>query len=106
LYLDRLYHNGLREIRYQPLPKYPAVERDFSFIFAESVMFDTIQHAVAGLHLGELRSFVPAEIFRGGSIPKGQYSLLLRATFQSSERTLRDDDVAEWSGQIIQALQE
>ena len=39
LYLDRLYEHSLREIRYQPLPRYPAVERDFSFIFADSVVF-------------------------------------------------------------------
>jgi len=106
LYLDRLYEHSLREIRYQPLPKYPAVERDFSFIFADSVAFETIQRAVTGLNLSDLRSFVPAETFRGGSIPLGSYSLLLRATFQSSERTLRDDEVAEWSAKIIQALQE
>ena len=106
LYLDRLYQHTLREVRYQPLPKYPAVERDFSFIFADSVVFETIDQVVAGLRLSELRSFVPAETFRGGSIPVGKYSLLLRATFQSSERTLRDDEVAEWSAKIIQALQE
>jgi len=106
LYLDRLYEHSLREVRYQPLPKYPAVERDFSFIFADSVVFETIHRAVAGLSLSELRSFVPAETFRGGSIPAGKYSLLLRATFQSAERTLRDDEVAEWSAKIIHALQE
>jgi len=106
LYLDRLYEHSLREIRYQPLPKYPAVERDFSFIFADSVVFETIHRAVAGLSLSELRSFEPVETFRGGSIPAGKYSLLLRATFQSAERTLRDDEVAEWSAKIIQALQQ
>lgn len=104
--LDRLYRHSLREIRYQPLPKYPAVERDFSFILADSVAFETIERAVGALRLGELRSFVPAETFRGGSIPARKYSVLLRATFQSNERTLRDDEVAEWSAQIIRALQE
>jgi len=105
VYLDRLYRHSLRKVRYQPLPKYPAVERDFSFIFADTVVFETIRRAVVDLRLSELRDLVPAEIFRGGSIPAGKYSLLLRATFQSSERTLRDDEVAEWSAKAIQALQ-
>jgi phenylalanyl-tRNA synthetase beta chain len=52
-----------------------------------------------------LRALVPAEIFRGGSIPSGKYSMLVRATFQSAERTLRDDEVALWSQQIIKALE-
>lgn len=106
LFLDRLYTRPLREVRYRALPRYPAVERDFSFIFADSVVFEKIHQAVAGLSLGELREFVPVEIFRGGAVPAGKYSLLLRATFQSSERTLREDEVAQWSGKIIKALED
>ena len=74
---------GLRVVRYQPLPRYPAVERDFSFVFDDGVTFEKIQQAVIGLGLAELRSFVPVEIFRGGNVPAGKYSLLLRARFQS-----------------------
>ena len=72
LYLDRLYPQGLRVVRYQPLPRYPAVERDFSFVFEDGVTFEQIQQAVIGLGVAELRSFVPVEIFRGGNVPSGQ----------------------------------
>jgi phenylalanyl-tRNA synthetase beta chain len=105
IYSDRLFKRGLRAVRYEALPRYPAVERDLSFIFDESVEFATIEKAVAGLVLTDLRSFVPVEIFRGGSIPAGKYSLLLRGTFQSSERTLREDEVGRWSGAIVKALE-
>jgi phenylalanyl-tRNA synthetase beta chain len=105
LYLDRLFKRGLRGVRYEALPRYPAVERDFSFIFDDAVEFAKIQKIVAELELSELRSFVPVEIFRGGVIPVGKYSLLLRATFQSGERTLREDEVARWSGTIVKALE-
>jgi phenylalanyl-tRNA synthetase beta chain len=105
IYSDRLFKRGLRALRYEALPRYPAVERDFSFIFDDSVAFATIEKAVAGLVLTELRSFVPVEIFRGGSIPAGKYSLLLRGTFQSGERTLREDEVGRWSGAIVKALE-
>lgn len=105
LYLDQLYSQGLRVVRYQPLPRFPAVERDFSFVFNDGVTFDTIQKAIARLGLVQLRSFVPVEIFRGENVPAGKYSLLLRAWFQSAERTLREDEVAQWSAQIIAALE-
>jgi phenylalanyl-tRNA synthetase beta chain len=105
IYLDRLYLHSLRQVRYEALPRYPAVVRDFSFIFEDRVTHELIRGAVEALRIAELRSFVPVEIFRGGAIPGGRYSLLLRATFQSDERTLRDDEVALWSSQIIQALQ-
>jgi phenylalanyl-tRNA synthetase beta chain len=105
LSLDLLYPLGLRTVRYQALPRYPAVDRDFSFIFADSVRFDAIHKAVNALGLKDLSNFVPAEIFRGGAIPAGKYSLLLRATFQSNERTLRDDEVAQWWAKIIKTLE-
>jgi phenylalanyl-tRNA synthetase beta chain len=103
--LEQLYQLGLRRVRFTPLAKYPASERDFSFVFADTVSFEEIRQAVAGLRIGELREFAPVEIFRGGSIATGKYSILLRATFQSSERTLREDEVAQASGKIVGALQ-
>jgi phenylalanyl-tRNA synthetase beta chain len=105
LYVDVLYRHGLRELRYRPSPKYPSVERDFSFIFADSVIFEQIYRAVDTLSLEALKKLIPAEIFRGGSVPAGRYSILLRATFQSNDRTLREEEVAEWSARIVKALE-
>ncbi len=106
--LKELYRHGLREPRYRALPRYPAVERDFSFVFADAVSFEAMQDRVEALHIAELRSFVPGPegIYRGADVREGKYSLLLRATFQSGECTLREEEVAQWSAQVIQALQE
>ena len=82
------------------------MERDFSFVFDDGVAFEKIDRTVTGLDLAELRSFVPVEIFRGGNVPAGKYSMLLRARFQSSTRTLREDEVAKWSEQIVKALED
>jgi phenylalanyl-tRNA synthetase beta chain len=105
IFLDRLFAMPLRTPRYQPLSKFPAVDRDFSFLFPENVSFEQIHNAVQGLSIAELQSFRPVEIFRGGTVPAAKYSVLLRAEFQSTERTLRDDEVAQWSSQIIKALE-
>jgi phenylalanyl-tRNA synthetase beta chain len=103
--LDRLFQLSLRVPRYQPLSRFPAVDRDFSFLFNDSVTFEQIQSAVRALNITELQSFQPAEIFRGGSVAPDKYSVLLRAQFQSAERTLRDDEVSHWSAQIIKTLE-
>ena len=105
VYLDRLYALGLHTPRFQPLSKFPAVDRDFSFLFPERVSFEQILNAVLGLNITAMQSFRPVEIFRGGTVPAAQYSVLLRAEFQSPDRTLRDDEVAQWSAQIINALE-
>jgi len=103
--LEQLHERGLRKVTFTPLAKYPAVERDFSFVFADEVGFEAMRRAVMGLRLGALREFKPVEIFRGGSIAPGRYSILLRARLQSDEGTLRDEQIAQWSGQIVAALQ-
>ena len=105
IYLDRLYQHDLRQVRYEALPRFPAVERDFSFVFDDSVEFEKIHQSVIGLGISELRSFVPVEIFRGEKVGAGKYSILIRAKLQSSEHTLRDDEVAQWATQIAKALE-
>ena len=103
--LDRLYRHALREPRYQPISKFPAVERDFSFGFDDAITFERIKSAVEELGISELQRFVPAEIYRGEKAGTGKYSVLLHAEFQSKERTLRDDEAAQWSSQIIARLE-
>ena len=100
LYLDRLLQFDLREPRYERLSRFPGVERDFSFIAPNELRFAQIEAAIHALKIEALRSVTPKEIFRGGSVPSGKYSLLLTTVFQSSERTLRDDEVARWSNQV------
>src|ERR1039458_8137123 len=103
--LEQLYARGLRTVRFAALAKYPAVERDFSFVFGDEVEFEAMRRGVVGLGIAELREFKPVEIFRGGSIGAGKYSILLRAKLQSNEETLRDDvQIVHWSEKIVGAL--
>jgi phenylalanyl-tRNA synthetase beta chain len=103
--LDQLHARGLRRVVFSPQAKYPSVERDFSFVFSDDVEFGTMKRVAMELRIAELRSFAPVEIFRGGSIGAGKYSILLRARLQSDSGTLRDEQIAAWSGEIVRALQ-
>ncbi|MGO9087022.1 MAG: phenylalanine--tRNA ligase subunit beta [Terriglobales bacterium] len=102
--LEQLYRSGLRPVRFALLAKYPAVERDFSFVFGDEISFEQMKKAVDAVGITELRAFRAVEIFRGGAIAAGKYSVLLRAKLQSGDRTLRDDEVVQWSGRIVAAL--
>ena len=63
-----------------------------------------MRQAVAGLNLPALVELTPIEVFRGGAVPAGRYSLLLRARFQLAERTLREEEVGEQAERIVGAL--
>jgi phenylalanyl-tRNA synthetase beta chain len=101
--LERLFHQPLRQPVAQALSRFPAVVRDFSFIFADVVRWEQIDIALRSLNLAELRRVAPMEIFRdakGTTVPQGSYSLLVRVVFQSQERTLREEEVQGWAEQV------
>ena len=74
-------------------------------VLPEGVEFASIRHDLSALQIAELTTILPAETFRGGSLAAGTYSFLLRVRFQSAERTLRDDEVTQWSQQIVKAVE-
>jgi phenylalanyl-tRNA synthetase beta chain len=102
-----LFASPLREPVARDLSRYQAVERDFSFVFPDSVRWEAIAAATSGLRVIELRNVRPAEIFRdakGKAVPAGSYSLLLRVVFRSSERTLTEEELTGGSEKIVAAL--
>jgi phenylalanyl-tRNA synthetase beta chain len=105
--LDALYLLPLRRATARELSRFQAVERDFSFTFPDAVNWQTIASAIAGLGIAELVRLAPVEVFRdakSSSTPAGHYALLLRCVFQSQERTLREDELTDWSTRLIAAL--
>ena len=102
--LARLYELPLKKITAHDLSRFQAVERDFSFVFPDATQWHTIASAIHVLAIPELQSFRPIEIWRDTRKFPGVYSLLLRTVFQSHDRTLRDDELTQWSRQIIETL--
>jgi phenylalanyl-tRNA synthetase beta chain len=104
---QELLRTALRQPTVRELSRYQAVERDFSFVFPDSVRWEAIEAAVSGLKIPELRSVRPVEIFRdakGKAVPAGSYSLLLRVVFQSAERTLTEEELTGASEKVVAVL--
>jgi phenylalanyl-tRNA synthetase beta chain len=91
--------------KFAPIPRFPAVERDFSLVLADGVKFAQVADVIRALAIPELRSIEPADLFRGGKMPAGKFSLMIRVTFQSGETTLTDARIAECSSRIVGALE-
>jgi phenylalanyl-tRNA synthetase beta chain len=108
IHLDPLYATirAVKEARrYEPLPRFPAVERDFSLLLADGTAFSEVVKTIRSLHIAEISSIEAADLFRGKNVPAGKYSLLVRVTFQSREATLTDAQTSEFSAKIIAALE-
>ena len=91
--------------RYEPLPRFPVVERDFSLLVADGTHFSDVKKTIASLKIGEIASIEATDLFRGKNVPTGKYSLLVQVLFQSREATLTDAQVTDFSGRIVAALE-
>lgn len=98
--------NAAAALRFKPLPRFPAVERDFSVVLADGVQFAQVEDAIRSLGIPELQSIEALDLFRGGQVPAGKYSLMIRVTFQSAEATFTDARLNDFSSRIVAALQQ
>ncbi|MGC2418018.1 MAG: phenylalanine--tRNA ligase subunit beta [Candidatus Acidiferrales bacterium] len=91
--------------KFVPIPRFPAVGRDFSLVLADGAHFAQVVEAIRALAIAELRGVEALDLFRGGQIPAGKFSLMIRVTFQSAEATLTDAQIADFSARIVGALE-
>jgi phenylalanyl-tRNA synthetase beta chain len=116
IYLDRLYKLPLRQPIAKEISRFQPVRRDFSLILDESISWDQIDKALAGLRIPELVEWRVREVFRVGRLVAGQgtsqganmgareYSLLLGVTFQAADRTLREEELQSFQAQVVDAV--
>jgi phenylalanyl-tRNA synthetase beta chain len=91
--------------RYQPISRFPAVDRDFSLVLKDGTPFAAVREAISALNISELVSIEARDLFRGKNVPPGHFSLLVSVTFQSRETTLTEAQVNESSARIVGALE-
>ena len=104
-----LLHAAIRDAqesrKYESIPRFPAVERDFSLLLADGTHFSDVASAIRALRIAEIASIEAIDLYRGKNVPAGQYSLLIRVTFQSRESTLTEVQLTGFSARIIAALE-
>ncbi|HEX2919236.1 MAG TPA: phenylalanine--tRNA ligase subunit beta, partial [Edaphobacter sp.] len=104
IYVDRLYKLSLRKPAARELSRFQPVRRDFSLMVNEGTPWAQIDQALAGLRIPELVEWRAREVFRDAKLGQGAYSLLLGVTFQAPDRTLREDELQNFHGRVIEAV--
>ena len=104
LYLDRLYKLALRKPIAREISRFQPVRRDFSLVLDESIGWEKIDRALAGLQIPELVEWRAREVFRDERMAAGDYSLLLGTTFQAADRTLREEELQSFQARVVEAV--
>jgi phenylalanyl-tRNA synthetase beta chain len=90
-------------VKHAGLAQHPALLRDFSLVFPETVSWSAVALFVMGQSewMEDIRLF---DVFRGDALPAGHRSLAFRASFRHPERTLTDAEAAKIQEKILEGL--
>lgn len=91
--LDVLLSARQGPVRFEPLPRFPAVQRDVSMVVPEDLPVARIQEVIVAAGGSLLEHVSVFDEYRGSQVPEGSRSLAFTLTYRSRERTLTDAEV-------------
>lgn len=103
--LDVLYAINKRKLIYKPLPKFPAVERDFAMLAGIDTPVGDLEKAIsagAGRLLESIKLF---DVYTGSQIPAGKKSVAFSVKLRSAQGTLGESETEEVCRKIVEKLE-
>ncbi|MCZ6540407.1 MAG: phenylalanine--tRNA ligase subunit beta [Nitrospinae bacterium] len=92
--------------RFQPIPKFPETYRDISILVDRTVQAQTVSDLIRQVSGPLIRRVELYDHFEGKRLPEGKKSLTFALSFQSSEKTLTDEEVNPIFEKIVGSLSE
>ena len=102
--LQKLFEHRKFEKKYQPIPRFPAVERDVALIVDESLAAAELVEVIKREGGGWLNRVEIFDVYQGKQIPAGKKSLAFHLNFQSLERTLNEQEINEVMNKIFEVV--
>ncbi len=88
--LDFAKHN---KIKYQDIPKFPEVRRDFALLLDESIKFEEIHTIARQTEKQLLKDVNLFDVYQGKNLPKGKKSYAVSFILQDENKTLTDKQI-------------
>jgi len=106
LALDPLAIFQRRVLKASAPPRFPAVDRDISILVDDTTTAQSVRETVEGLAIPTLAALREFDRYAGKGVSDGKFSLSLRLTFRSPERTLTDAEVQSAMDDVLRALKD
>jgi phenylalanyl-tRNA synthetase beta chain len=90
--------------RYEPLPRFPAVQRDLAVVVGPEVTAAQVEAAIRALRGPWLTRLELFDVYAGSQVGPGRRSLAFGLTYQAPDRTLTDAEVNDEHNRLVSAL--
>ncbi|KPK98493.1 MAG: hypothetical protein AMJ95_03770 [Omnitrophica WOR_2 bacterium SM23_72] len=94
LSLEKLFSLASLERRFAPLPKYPGITRDISFLLKETISLRELLDALLAQGQPLLNRIKIVDFYKGRQIPSGYKGLTISCLYRSQERTLTETEIS------------
>ena len=103
--LTTLFTLLAEESLYQPLPKFPSVDRDLALVCDDALTAAEVESCIRSAGGKLLRKVKLFDLYKGKGIPEGKKSLAFNLELRSDERTLTDADSEEVIKNVLEELE-
>ncbi len=90
---------------YTPLPRFPSITRDVSFVVGRSLSYSVLRSALDEVRPEICRSISFVDVYEGKGLESGERSITLRFEYRSDERTLVEPEVEDLHRSLIDQVQ-
>jgi phenylalanyl-tRNA synthetase beta chain len=99
--LAALFEKTPRPFEFAPVPKFPGIVRDLSFLLGRDVAYGAVARALGRLDQPLLEGFELVDRFAGPPVPSDKVSLTVRLHFRHPQRTLVAGEVDKAAQDIV-----
>lgn len=94
-----------QEVKYKPLPKYPAVTRDIAVVVDESILVGDLEDTIVENGEGLVESISLFDIYRGNQILENKKSVAFSIVYRSYDGTMTEDIINRIQKNTIAGLE-
>lgn len=90
---------------YKPLPKFPAMKRDFAFVIGRDIDAGQLEEVARENGSELLEDFKVFDVYTGEGIDDDKKSIAFSLTFRAEDRTLTDQEVEKVSEKVVEEIE-
>lgn len=102
IYFSTLLKYAKRDIKFEELPKFPAVERDIAFVIDDQILAFDIEKELKKIDNIEKVSLF--DVYQGKQIEVGKKSMAYSLILRSNEKTLEEKDISYIMDKVVSIL--
>lgn len=103
--VEALIESSGGTVKFQPLSRFPDVQRDSAFLVDNEVSAQQVLSVLGQVKVNDLESLELFDVYYGEGVPVGKKSLAIRACYRALDRTLTDELIQNLHGKLVKAME-